>query len=299
MIRRVSRAPAALRTTTLALVIGTSLLAAPGVALAGSAPANDSIAAATQIAFLPFEDSSADNSSATVEDGEADVGCFGDIDATVWYQINPSSSYAIRVRVLPEVGFDSVVAVYDRTPFNAIAIACADDGAAGSRETTVASLMSGRSYFIQVGGRTNGNTTGQFTLKVKHLPGPANDHFADAANVALGSIATATTTTATLEAEEVGPSCGPSIGRTVWYRYTPTTTRTLVAKTVGSDYDTILAAYTGESLDALNEVACNDDRGIDLASKIRFTAVAGTTYYFQVGGFWGSAGELVLRLKTP
>ncbi len=112
----------------------------------------------------------------------------------------------------------------------------------------------------------------------------------------MGSV---TTTTATIEAAESAPSCGYSIGRTVWYRYTPSTTRTVVANTVGSSFDTVLAAYTGSSIGDLTEVACNDDRGVDLMSKIRFTVVAGNTYYFQAGGYWGQGGELVLRLKTP
>jgi hypothetical protein len=181
---------------------------------------------------------------------------------------------------------------------DAFAISCADDSSAGGTETAIAPLTSGRSYLIQIGGWAQGNSTGQFTVKVKRMPGPPNDHFANAASLALGSISTATTTTATLEASEGPPSCGGTIGRTVWYRYTPTATRTVVANTVGSGFDTILTAYTGSSLGSLSEVACNDDRGIDLASKIRFTAFAGNTYYFQVGGFWGSSGDLVLRLRA-
>ena len=302
MNRHIRVVPAAWRTTAIALTLGASVLALPGAALAGSAPANDSFSAATQIAYLPFEDSYVDNTSATLEDGESDVGCFGDIGSTVWYRISPSSSYAIRVRVVPVTDIDTVVAVFDGTSFdNLFAISCADEFTNHGTETAIAPLVGGRSYYIQVGGWTHTSANGQFTVKVKRAPGPANDHFANSAALALGSLTTANTTTATLEAAESPPSCGPTIGRTVWYRYTPTTTRTLVANTVGSGFDTILAAYTGPSIDSLTEVACNDDRPRvpDLMSKIRFTAIAGHTYYFQVGGFWAQGGDLVLRLKTP
>ena len=300
MIRQVSKAPAPLRSAVLALVIGASALAAaPGAALAGSAPANDSFASATQIAYLPFEDSFVDNASATLENGETDNGCYGDIDATVWYRITPSRSYAIRVRVIPVNGFDPVLGVHEASSINdLLPISCEDPGWSGETETAIVSLISGHSYFIQVGNLDSADT-GQFTVKVKRLAGPANDHFANASTLALGSITTAATTTATIEADEPAPSCGYSIGRTVWYRYTPTTTRTVVVNTIGSGFDTVLAAYTGSSVGALNGIACNDDRGVDLASKIRFRVVAGNTYYFQVGGYWGQGGELVLRLKTP
>ena len=64
------------------------------------------------------------------------------------------------------------------------------------------------------------------------------------------------------------------------------------ANTFGSDYDTVLSAYTGEP-GALTLVpgACNDDT-LGLQSHISFEAAAGVTHYFLIGiccGFGGSA----------
>ncbi|MDQ3937574.1 MAG: hypothetical protein M3253_02720 [Chloroflexota bacterium] len=85
-------------------------------------------------------------------------------------------------------------------------------------------------------------------------------------------------------------------GPTVWYVYTAAADQTLLADTFGSDYDTTLSAYTGSS-GTLEQIACNDDAGDDLQSRIVVNAEAGTTYYFMVGAFGsGPGGDLVFNV---
>jgi hypothetical protein len=69
----------------------------------------------------------------------------------------------------------------------------------------------------------------------------------------------------------------------VWFTYTPQSNIRLEANTFGSNYDTTLSVYTG-TRGALTQIACNDDvLGTNtLQSRVRFDAVAGTTYYFMV-----------------
>jgi len=62
----------------------------------------------------------------------------------------------------------------------------------------------------------------------------------------------------------------------------------LEADTFGSNYDTVLSAWTGTQ-GALNLVACNDDFG-GAQSKITFAATAGTTYYFLAAQCCGGGG---------
>lgn len=303
MFGPISSAGSALRTTTLGLVIGAAVLIAPAAvaAHAGPAPANDTFDAATQISFLPFEDGFVENSFASVEEGELDVSCIHEIDATVWYRIDPSSSYGLRVRVLPESNnIDVVLAMYAGSYLGDLyGVGCVDNAGPDGNETLDVPVSAGQSYFIQVGGWSGDNTVGEFTVRVKRLPAPVNDNFRDALSAPLGSISNTSTIAATTQANEPSSSCGYYNGRTVWYRFTPSTTRTIVANTVGSDFDTVLAVYTGDSLASLSEVTCNDDRGIDLLSKVRFTALGGVTYYFQIAGFYGSSGNLQFRLKAP
>lgn len=83
--------------------------------------------------------------------------------------------------------------------------------------------------------------------------------------------------TATTAADDP-PACVP-MRRTVWYAFTPTVSEQIAIDTEDSSYDTALAVYTGDR-GQLARVAC-DGTGWD--SRVRFNAVAGTTYYVMVG----------------
>jgi hypothetical protein len=63
----------------------------------------------------------------------------------------------------------------------------------------------------------------------------------------------------------------------------------------GSDFDTVLAVYTGDSLSNLAAIASDDDGGGFLNSKVSFPAVGGTEYQVAIGGLGTSAGEIRLQ----
>jgi len=119
---------------------------------------------------------------------------------------------------------------------------------------------------------------------------PNHDNFSAAQVLAALPYQNSTSTmAATTEAGE--PSDCGGITATVWYEYTPGSDQIIVVDTFGSDYDTVLAAYSGTSLLDLDFIACNDDfQG--LTSALFLGLSAGTTYYIQAGGFFGAAGDL-------
>jgi hypothetical protein len=80
------------------------------------------------------------------------------------------------------------------------------------------------------------------------------------------------------------------MGHTVWYEYTPSAAGRLEANTFGSNYDTTLAVGTPDGSGGLDVIACNDDAGDDLQSRVRWDADAGVTYLLQVGSFANSPG---------
>jgi hypothetical protein len=84
---------------------------------------------------------------------------------------------------------------------------------------------------------------------------------------------------------------------TVWYTFTPVTTRSIRADTLGSDFDTVLAVYTGGSVASLVPVVCNDDAE-GLQSRVVVELLASVTYYFQVGGFSGYSGAMILNVEA-
>jgi hypothetical protein len=86
-------------------------------------------------------------------------------------------------------------------------------------------------------------------------------------------------------------------GRSIWFKWTPLTSGIVTFQTLGSGFDTLLAAYTGDAVGALTPVPSSvndDDSGGFLTSKISFNAVALTEYEIAVDGFAGASGDVVV-----
>lgn len=118
---------------------------------------------------------------------------------------------------------------------------------------------------------------------------PANDDFAQAKVVTGATFNDEITDTyfATFETGEPTPnSCATSLGKSVWYRVTPGEDTRITVSTTGTDFDTVLGVYVGNSLGALTSVACNNDVTpfVDHTSLTKFVAVKGAAYYIQVSG---------------
>ena len=130
-------------------------------------------------------------------------------------------------------------------------------------------------------------------------PTIVNDNFGSATQAstlpyAQTGIATAN---ATKEGLEQSPSCGSTIGKTVWWRFTPATNMRVKAETTGSGFDTILAAWTGSTLGALTPVACTNAGGAAGPSSFEADLTAGVTYYFQAGGYGAAVSSLNFSLS--
>ncbi|MCI0534541.1 MAG: immunoglobulin domain-containing protein [Verrucomicrobiales bacterium] len=119
--------------------------------------------------------------------------------------------------------------------------------------------------------------------------------------------------TASVEPGEPDHAGKPS-QRSVWYRWTASANGHATFQTVGSAFDTLLAIYTGDRVNALTEVASNDDlpteteidglpRGGFFTSEITFSTTAGTTYMIALASFGEVGGNYVLSwqfvLETP
>lgn len=144
------------------------------------------------------------------------------------------------------------------------------------------------------GDNLSGNIGVTFTQITVILPPPPNDDFANATVIpSIPFTVTEDVTNATVAPDD--PFC---FGRsqTVWFAFTPGVNIRLEANTFGSNYDTTLSVYTG-TRGALTQIACNDDSNNTLQSRVRFDAVAGTTYFFMVSStFPVSPASLVFNL---
>jgi hypothetical protein len=133
---------------------------------------------------------------------------------------------------------------------------------------------------------------------------PPNDNFAAATAVTtLPTNFNLDSTAATSETGEPSPSCA-TISHTVWYNLTLGATTQVTISTKGSRVDTVLGVYTGNALNGLTQVTCNDDinGAANRQSQVTFTATGGTTYRVQVGSFsTGNGGPLTISFtgNTP
>ncbi len=87
----------------------------------------------------------------------------------------------------------------------------------------------------------------------------------------------------------------------VWYQFTVPFTQQIIVDTIGSQFDTVLGVFNGTAHN-LTRIACNDDGGGDLTSRIVFDAVAATSYFIGVGNYSNnpvySQSQLVLNVYS-
>lgn len=246
---------------------------------------NDHRVCSTGIASNPSR-ATASTAGFTLEAGEPRP-C-GGMAATAWYKYTAATAQSVVVDTGGST-FDTVLAVFvdDDDALGAL-VACNDDGVFGQGSAVRFTTSPGTSYFIQLGGYYG--ATGQASLTL--APCATNDHVGCAPSVA-SSAETRSTSAYTLEAGERRP-CG-SIGKTAWWSYTPTTTRTMTVDTAGSSFDTVLAAYAGSVTST--SLVCIDDTSTSRQARITFTAYAGQTYYIQAGGYDSASGLLQMTFS--
>jgi hypothetical protein len=241
-----------------------------------------------------------DNSGATKEAGEpnhaTDRG-----GASVWYQWRAPAS-GIYTFDTSGSNFDTLLAVYTGNAVNALSIVASNDNAGSSARSRVAfNANANTTYRIAVDGKSTAldpgtglprGETGLIFLNWSNLPPPLNDNFANAQpiNGASGNIA-GRNTVAGKEGGEPNHAGNPG-GASVWYRWTAPSSGNFTFMTVGSDFNTLLAVYTGSKVDELNLISNNDDVGGSTQSRVTFNAIAGNIYHVAVDGSVGVPGNL-------
>jgi hypothetical protein len=127
---------------------------------------------------------------------------------------------------------------------------------------------------------------------------PANDHFTNA-TVLAGSTAAdfLSNRGATVETNEPSHVAPHPPAHSVWWRWTAPANMNVVISTDGSSFNTVLAVYRGESLEAPVPVAADDDTGAGNNSRVSFAASAGTNYYLVVDGAGGARGDVQLHFN--
>ncbi len=247
-------------------------------------PANDDCANATVI-------NCGDNLTGQTTNGATDngdvTGCL--LGQGVWYQFTPTTDQSVTVTATPEAGFDIELAVASSSDCNTFTnIACQDGGGSGTAETVTFSATAGVTYYFYVAHWLDGGTTtGNFDISVSCTLPPANDDCANATVINCGDNLTGQTTNG---ATDNGDVTGCSVGRGVWYQFTPTIKQSVtVTATPETGFDIELAVASSSDCNTFTNIACQDGGGSGTAETVTFTADLGVTYYFYVA-HWDGTG---------
>lgn len=127
---------------------------------------------------------------------------------------------------------------------------------------------------------------------------PFADNFAEAVNLqnTLAITGHALNLGATLEPGEPYHD-GRRTDHSIWLAWTAPSNGIATVNTVGSDFDTVLAVYAGNLVNALVPLESDDDSGTNHTSKLAFNALAGVTYHIAVAGHLHAAGNLFFELQ--
>ncbi|NDC80968.1 MAG: hypothetical protein EB090_06870, partial [Verrucomicrobia bacterium] len=256
-------------------------------------PVNDNFASGTGLAGSSWT-SAGSNVNGTSESGEPAHA--GQAPAkSVWYSWTAPSSGSVTMGTAGSA-FDTVLAVYTGSSLGALtAVASNDNRTTGVTDSQVTfQAVAGTVYRIAVDGKSgaSGNLTITGSLSGVIV---GNDAFASA--IACAGTSFTVTGSNVGATKEVGePShAGQSGGKSVWWTWTAPASGKLTLATAGSNFDTLLAVYTGDVVSALRGVASNDDVSrTDRTSKVSFSVTAGTKYRIAVDGYQGASGSIKL-----
>ncbi len=275
---------------TATIVVG-GLAGFPGVAQA--APSNDNFANAQ--ALTPYPGSlTMDTAGATAQAGEPDHAG-QPATASVWFRYNAATGGIVTIDTCSS-NFDTVLEVYTGTTLSNLDSVASSDDDCGIRSTVSFLATAGTSYPVAVDGVDGATDT--LVLHWTAPTRPANDDFANARALTSypGSL-TMVTDGATAQNGEPAHDGNPATA-SVWFQYQASTTGLVTIDTCNSDYDTILAVYTGTKLSGLTPIASSDD-DCGAQSSVSFLGTAGKSYAVAVDGTDGDTGNLALHWTAP
>ena len=212
----------------------------------------------------------------------ANPGCGGSDDPIdIWYSYTATAS-GIGSFDLCGSSFKTRLAIWDAC--GGAVLACNEkDGPVcdGDQSSIHLPVVSGQTYYIQVGGKDDEIGIGDLTIAV--FPYPTNDDCANA--IPIGEVTDMPFATIAASASGTNPGCGGGDDPIdIWYSYTATASGVASFDLCGSSFETRLAIWDacGGAVLACNEKdgpVCDGEQ-----SSIWLPVVSGQTYYVQVGG---------------
>jgi len=235
------------------------------------------------------------NQRSTIQQNEPSL--LGQSSHSVWWTWTAPRSGSVTISLVGS-SFDTVLGVYTGTTINPLTEAATnDDSEAANTSKVTFNATAGTAYQICVDGYGDAQGNIQMSILQAGASAPQNDHFANRQSI-VGETASATGSNFDASAEAGEPTqYGQTARKSVWWTWTAPANGRVTINTVGSVFDTLLAVYTGQSLDTLASVASDDQSGSNNTSQVVFQAVTGTTYQIVVDGSGGAGGAISLNIS--
>ncbi len=264
------------------------------------APVNDDFTAATVLSGRSISATHSNvNAVAEVLDPVIDGAQGG---ASVWFQWTAPTSETYVLTTLGGSNFDTLLGIYTGDSLSTLAnIGRNDDMDANFNSSRIVfSATTGTRYWFFVDGKNA--ATGNFRLTLS--PPPINDMWANAIEIPTGAtlpfLATGNSRGSGYETgEELQLDLGRPAGSSVWWKWKAPRSADFLIDTLGSSYDTMLAVYSGSSIENLTKLAANDDVWPETHSRVVLPAAAGVTYFIRVDGYFGRSGDVSLNVREP
>lgn len=272
-------------------------------------PANDAFAAALEMpmadlasqelttAASGFVDGT--NLQATQEAGEPDhAGVVG--GQSVWWQFTTTETGPMTLTT-DGSSVDTALAVYTGIAVDTSTLVASDDNAGvGTNSLLTFTATAGTTYHVAVDSAPAASGYVKLTFTPPAPPPPVNDDFALATVLSLSGPSPLTGTTLSATREDGEPDhWGSSYGRSAWWTFTMPTTGTVRLSTSASYFDTVVAVYTGDSVNTLSLVADSDDEDESGDTSVEFPGTAGTVFWVAIDGLDGASGAVELHVGPP
>jgi len=262
----------------------------------GQAPVNDDFSTRIRISGINSR-FYGHNIEASAEAGEEAHAGFPANRSIWWEWVSPLSG-KVRISTAGTSAFDTRLSVYTGGEVGALALVAENDDAqsasggffGGLWSELVLDAVEGEAYQIAVDGwipDTGIGGVGEVTLT---LVVGENDTLNETRIMKKSSFVDyAYSEFAKKEIFEPDHASNEG-GRSLWWEWRPARTGPAFVSSFGSDFDTTIGVYQGDSMNALSLVGENDDDGGELASRVVFDAVAGESYRIAVDGFRNDFG---------
>ena len=265
-----------------------------------SAPSNDNFAGRRVISGTQ-SNVTGTNVGATRESAEPSY-LVSNGGKSVWYSWTAPASGTATVDT-QQSNFDTILAVYTGSSLSSLSVIATNDDSSTNQQSRVTfTATAGTVYQIAVDGWSAASGSIRLNWALTGITStPANNNFANRQALSgFSGTVSGSNGGATKESGEPMHAQNQG-GRSVWYSWTAPVTGVATFDTGESNFDTLLAVYTGTSVSALTPVASNDDSQEDLTSSVTFPATAGVNYKIAVDGYAGDSGSIQLHwvLSAP